>query len=420
MNTATINPGLIDIIEEGNQFTLFYDNEPLKTPDGHLVSHENARLIYFIMVGLSITCSLNPYQVNGYGLFTWENDVIIPGKDKFWQQFDNILAGDTYVRMRTSPSFQGDETGSEKLTDFFLSNHEVLSLILGCSTIMKRSFNLFLDEKGFLSTLPDEDSHTMLSRFLKEQYFSLSTPQKAAINLLHHHYPSGIVPPLLLVHRYITPLEFACSLIKSVLIREMRGKENDEDLKENWLDDIREIADQGTRITEYLSFFEYIENESNKVIQLIHGGENDRLEFKSTLRWNIRESKKDPVIEHACLKTMAAFLNADGGTLLIGVTDNGVVEGLDRDQFENNDKFNLHLWNLIKSQLGEEFSPYIQTSIETLQGKTACMVRCMRSPNPVFLIQKGQEDEFFIRTGPSTTKLGVSDAYKYIKERFKQ
>ena len=49
---------------------------------------------------------------------------------------------------------------------------------------------------------------------------------------------------------------------------------------------------------------------------------------------------------------LAAFLNSKGGTLLIGVGDGGEVIGLENDKFQNEDKFALHLDNLIKDQLG--------------------------------------------------------------------
>lgn len=65
------------------------------------------------------------------------------------------------------------------------------------------------------------------------------------------------------------------------------------------------------------------ENGNLSVEELIHRGESERLEFKSTLRWNLHTDSKDKRIEHAVLKTIAAFLNTQGGTLLIGVEDDG-------------------------------------------------------------------------------------------------
>ena len=46
---------------------------------------------------------------------------------------------------------------------------------------------------------------------------------------------------------------------------------------------------------------------------------------------------------HAALKTIAAFLNTEGGDLLIGVDDDRRVLGIEHDRLENDDKFLRHL-----------------------------------------------------------------------------
>ena len=128
--------------------------------------------------------------------------------------------------------------------------------------------------------------------------------------------------------------------------------------------------------------------------------------------------KKNPAIEHASLKTITAFLNSSGGHLLIGVEDDGRVEGVEIDKFENDDKFLLHFWNLVKASMGQEVTPYVRSTLEKIDGRTVCHVRCMRSTSPVFLRQNGFGEEFFIRTGPSSTSLEIREALQYISERF--
>ena len=78
--------------------------------------------------------------------------------------------------------------------------------------------------------------------------------------------------------------------------------------------------------------------------RLVAQGESERVEFKSTLRWNLHTNKPDKRIENACLKTVAAYLNSGGGILFVGVDDNGNPLGLDQDRFANEDKLLLH-WN---------------------------------------------------------------------------
>ena len=61
--------------------------------------------------------------------------------------------------------------------------------------------------------------------------------------------------------------------------------------------------------------------------QLIAGGESKLVEFKQTARVNVHTNKRDPVIEQMVVKTVAGFMHAEGGTLLVGVTDTGKVSG---------------------------------------------------------------------------------------------
>ena len=60
-------------------------------------------------------------------------------------------------------------------------------------------------------------------------------------------------------------------------------------------------------------------------------GESEVLEFKSSARWDYREERVTKVLEQVIVKTLAAFLNAKGGILLIGVDDSGGIPGLERD-----------------------------------------------------------------------------------------
>ena len=53
--------------------------------------------------------------------------------------------------------------------------------------------------------------------------------------------------------------------------------------------------------------------------ELIAEGESDELEFKSTLRWDIHEGVINKKLEEVAIKTVAAFANSQGGTLLIGI-----------------------------------------------------------------------------------------------------
>ena len=86
-------------------------------------------------------------------------------------------------------------------------------------------------------------------------------------------------------------------------------------------------------------FNQYLRGHRNAE-ELIKRGESKTFEFKSTLRWDMKEDRKDDkLVTHAVLKTLAAFLNTDGGDLLIDDADDGSIVGIERDQLENDDKF---------------------------------------------------------------------------------
>ncbi len=136
------------------------------------------------------------------------------------------------------------------------------------------------------------------------------------------------------------------------------------------------------------------------------------------MRWDLRAGKTNQAVERACLKTIAAFLNTSGGTLIIGVRDDASIEGIESDRFPNEDKFLLHLWTLIRTCLGRDVSPYILTRLEKIEEKTVCTVRCSRGNRPVFLRQPGFNEEFYIRVGPGSAAMDISEALKYIADHF--
>ncbi|MGB0415434.1 MAG: RNA-binding domain-containing protein [Coraliomargarita sp.] len=152
------------------------------------------------------------------------------------------------------------------------------------------------------------------------------------------------------------------------------------------------------------------------VRDIISRGESKRREFKSTMRVNLHTNKPGKEIETAWLKGVAAFLNTDGGTLLLGVNDAGEITGLEVDKFESEDHCQLHFKNLIAQQIGAEFSKYIEFRTVRIDEKLVGIAECQRSNEPVFL-KHAKGESFFIRNGPSSDELPVSQALDYIKAR---
>ena len=149
---------------------------------------------------------------------------------------------------------------------------------------------------------------------------------------------------------------------------------------------------------------------------LISSGESDRVEFKSTLRWNLKTDRAEKVIENSWLKSIIAFLNSDGGVLLIGVADAGDILGTVADQFDSDDKYLLHVNNRIREYIGLEFVSFINFQLVPVEGQKVLLVQCQPSPSPVFL-KSGKDEQFYVRVGPGNRRLSTSEVLTYVTNR---
>jgi len=152
--------------------------------------------------------------------------------------------------------------------------------------------------------------------------------------------------------------------------------------------------------------------------KVIVNGESEAVEFKATMRTNLHARNKDPRMEMAVLKTLAGFLNTNGGTLVIGVSDNGSPIGIQVDDFANEDKMHLHLVDIVKSRMGVNAATSLHAHFDDHADCRVMVIKCSKSQNPVYL-KDDKAERFYIRTGPSTTELTASQTQEYIKQKFK-
>jgi hypothetical protein len=178
----------------------------------------------------------------------------------------------------------------------------------------------------------------------------------------------------------------------------------------------------------------YALSDADKIRGLISDGESKTVEFKETLSLNARryelddnyspEKENNSKVEESVLKTVVAFLNSNGGTLLVGVNDNGVITGLKQELdllYKGNQKdgFLKHLKNLFKDKIGEEYYPFIETKIvfiteDDMSEKDVLIVECRPSKSPCYLDRK----DFFVRTNPATDKLEGPKLIEYVRNHF--
>lgn len=151
---------------------------------------------------------------------------------------------------------------------------------------------------------------------------------------------------------------------------------------------------------------------------IIKDGENDYVEFKSSLRWDFEQGNVNKLMEYVIGKTIAAFMNSEGGKLFIGVNDDGEILGIEKDcqtlKNKNKDGFLLQLTQVINQYLGKEFNQYVSVKITKLKDKEVCIVTVAGSAMPVFVQNAGKE-EFYIRASASSQPMSIREANEYIR-----
>ncbi|MBD9355604.1 AlbA family DNA-binding domain-containing protein [Methylomonas albis] len=156
---------------------------------------------------------------------------------------------------------------------------------------------------------------------------------------------------------------------------------------------------------------------------IIRQGEGPLLEFKSSLRWDIQEQRVNKTLEGVILKTLAGFFNSSvGGTLLIGVADNGEILGLESDfqtlKKPDQDGFEQTLITSISTNLGADLCSLVHVLFHKIGDKDVCRVIVLPSRRPVFLTQSNTP-KFFVRTGGGTRDLNIQEALDYVGSRWK-
>jgi hypothetical protein len=150
---------------------------------------------------------------------------------------------------------------------------------------------------------------------------------------------------------------------------------------------------------------------------LIRSGESERLEFKSSVRWDLRQQRVNKVLETVIAKSIAGFMNHKGGSLLVGISDAGDVLGLQSDyntfKHKNRDGFELFINNLVESRLSGDLCVLVHCSFHVIDDKDVARIFVEPSELPVYL-QDGNTARYFLRTGNATRELDAREAHAHI------
>lgn len=277
-------------------------------------------------------------------------------------------------------------------------------------------------------------------------YLDNSTLKVASSKNYHHFFPK----------KHLKDKQFADSLVNitfisaplnqkkiraktpSIYINEFKDESGDTKINEALNSHLISLDSFGIESDDYNIFLEArakrIYDELNQRIELNHTepakeevkelviqGESDTIEFKSTLRYDLRTKEVNKRLEHTVAKTIAAFLNSDGGNLLIGVDDAQNALGLTDDiktlSKDNIDGFELHLIGIIEKYIGGEYSTHIKVTFPIYDNVQICRIRVSESSKPVFVEFEGKES-FFVRSGCSSQPLSREKQSVYEKEHW--
>lgn len=406
IHSPGFDPSNLDMVAREHDFVLYYNDAPFLTLKGNEVCHPNDRFIMNLLTELQLRRYVSKTPVNLYTLFEFMTDEVSGAADPFLENFTALLEEDPFIHLKRGTS--GMPATKSSGTQESVVIPEMLTFHFWSNASLLQAINTFAGEQMYKLEEP-EDISNPLELLIGDIYKQASPAYKAAIRLLSGIHGSRVSLPMLLVMGRISPPEYS----KGLLSLKSRGVSGEE-----WLGRYPEILQEAQSVRDFLEAMNDDGKPERGFFSLIKEGEGDFLEFKSTLRWDLRAGKTNQAVERACLKTIAAFLNTSGGTLIIGVRDDASIEGIESDRFPNEDKFLLHLWTLIRTCLGRDVSPYILTRLEKIEEKTVCTVRCSRSNRPVFLRQPGFNEEFYIRVGPGSAAMDISEALKYIADHF--
>ena len=158
---------------------------------------------------------------------------------------------------------------------------------------------------------------------------------------------------------------------------------------------------------------------------MISKGESDKIEFKSSFRYDVENGKADKNLEFECIKTIAAFLNSEGGTLFIGVEDKKGIIGLETSDFltfsrpDKIDEWRKNFDNKLENSFNNSIHALINLQFVVIDNKTIAIVTISSSPNEIWITNNKGVEELYIRRMASSKALQGQEITQYIKLHWK-
>lgn len=150
--------------------------------------------------------------------------------------------------------------------------------------------------------------------------------------------------------------------------------------------------------------------------------ESDRVEFKSTLRYNLHTRKLDERMAQEIAETICAFRNTDGGMLIVGLDDDGDPIGLEYDlqilgPNANHDTFERAFNNLLRTYLNLNSRLGLAPRFEEYRSRPIFVVSVDPCDEPTY-VSIGNDLHFYVRSGPSSRRQDLRETVEYVRKRF--
>jgi len=413
------------------EYVISTGEESLLTPGGLIISHKNENFVNEMISELMQFPSLKIENnaltseqlgyVSLYNLYSTLND-FVENSDSRLDDISTDLINDPLLHINPGPEaveqIQSWKPISKYISEITSKNGEAI-LYSGYS-INSNEFFALLDSKGDPVKQTDKiPKFVNFSKTINKTWSELSKPKKSIVITLTHLFDS-LLSSMCFVSGNCSSAEFSNAILAAGAGHFMYGEMEGEGISAE--DRHRDIYKQNVEVANicstFLSYMDAGDELSVAIDIIISKGESLTAEFKETLSLDVRKQTKEKYIELSALKTISGFLNSKGGVLLVGVKDDGVQSGIQKevDKFYKGvkDNFLIHFKNILKTSVGEEYYPYINYQIVNIKSNPVLYVQCEQSSKPCYLNGK----EFYVRTNPATDKLEGPKLVDYIHNHF--
>ncbi len=157
--------------------------------------------------------------------------------------------------------------------------------------------------------------------------------------------------------------------------------------------------------------------DEDKIKLLLNPGENENIEYKESFGRDAGNKKDRSSILLASIKNIAGFINSNGGTLLVGVNNDCIVSGIERDGFKSDDNLLLWISAKLSDNFGAKIYDLVKYKVVKVDGLNVVRFDCQKGKEKIFV--NGEDDGLYVRSSPETKKIKGREMFDYVKSHFK-